>query len=203
MLLAMDLTHTRSHGSRPRPDVEIRTSTRRRKTAGARWEGDKVVVIVPAHWSRATRDSVTENLISRILRTRPAVTASDEDLSRRAGELADRYVDGVRPLSIRWVGNQATRWGSCTTSTGAIRISDRLRSVPAWVLDSVIVHELAHLEHADHSPAFRALVARFPRHAEAGIYLEGFGHGLSSCDSRTHQPSLFGLQEDLRPVAPG
>ena len=40
----MDLTQTRSHGFRPRPDVEIRTSTRRRKTAGARWEGDKVVV---------------------------------------------------------------------------------------------------------------------------------------------------------------
>jgi hypothetical protein len=202
MLRLMDLTQTRSHGSRPRPDVEIRTSTRRRKTAGARWEGDKVVVIVPAHWSRATRDSVTENLITRILRTRPAVTASDEDLARRAGELADRYVGAVRPLSIRWVANQTTRWGSCTTSTGAIRISERLRSVPAWVLDSVVVHELAHLEHADHSPAFHELVNRFPRHAEAGIYLEGFGHGLAWRDSRADQLGGFRSEDQLRPTAP-
>jgi predicted metal-dependent hydrolase len=136
---------------------------------------------------------------------RPAATASDEDLARRAGELADRFVGGLRPLSIRWVPNQTTRWGSCTTSTGAIRISDRLRSVPAWVLDSVIVHELAHLEHADHSPAFHALVNRYPRNTDAGIYLDGFGQGLSARDNRAHERAdelaECAVQDRLWPLA--
>jgi predicted metal-dependent hydrolase len=80
------------------------------------------------------------------------------------------------------VGNQQRRWGSCTSRTGEIRISERLRFVPGWVLDAVLVHELAHLIEPTHSPRFRRLAARFPRTAEADTFLAGYTLGLETSD---------------------
>jgi predicted metal-dependent hydrolase len=64
-----------------------------------------------------------------------------------------------------------TRWGSCTPATGTIRISDRLARMPGWVLDYVLVHELAHLAVPGHSPAFWRLVHRYPKAERAMGYL--------------------------------
>jgi predicted metal-dependent hydrolase len=160
------------------PKVEIRHSTRRRKTAAARWEGDRVVVLAP-NWLRgAELDEMVNHLVGRILKQRPHLHASDQFLMDRAVELADRYLDGVRPASIRWSSRQQMRWGSCTTTTREIRIAERLRPVPSWVLDSVIVHELAHLLVYEHSHEFRQLEARYPRLHDANIFLAGYTMGL-------------------------
>ena len=161
-----------------RPDVVVRVSTRRRKSATAYWEGGKIVVVLPAHVRRAQRAELVDWLVARVLAKRPRAAASDDALAERAVALADRYVDGVRPRSIRWVGNQGKRWGSCSTQTGEIRLSDRLRAVPEWVLDATIVHELAHLVHADHSPAFYFVADRYPRQKEAMVFLEGYSLGM-------------------------
>jgi hypothetical protein len=162
------------------PDVLVRTSTRRKKTAAAHWEGGRIVVVMPAHVPVAQRASLAEGLAARLLARRPA--PSDEALARRAGELAERYVPEVRPRSIRWVTNQGQRWGSCSAGTGEIRISHRLRNVPGWVLDATIVHEIAHLVHPDHSPAFHALADRHPRQRDAAVFLEGYSLGLASAE---------------------
>ena len=72
------------------PKVEIRHSTRRRKTAAARWEGDRVVVLAP-YWLRgAELDEMVDHLVGRILKQRPHLHASDQFLMDRAVELADR-----------------------------------------------------------------------------------------------------------------
>jgi hypothetical protein len=118
-----------------------------------------------------------EHLVQRVLRYRPHLSASDTDLASRAAQLADRYLDGIRPSSIRWVTNQHRQWGSCSCGSGEIRISDRLRVVPGWVLDAVLVHELAHLVEPNHSPRFRALADRFDRSRDADLFLEGFSLG--------------------------
>jgi hypothetical protein len=123
---------------------------------------------------------LVEGLVRRVLAQRPHVTASDRDLALRSASLADRYLGGVRPASVRWVSNQNRRWGSCTSRTREIRISDRLRVVPGWVLDAVLVHELAHLIEPSHSARFRRLADRYPRTAEADVYLAGFTLGLES-----------------------
>ncbi|HLN41697.1 MAG TPA: M48 family metallopeptidase [Acidimicrobiales bacterium] len=166
----------------PRPDVEVRTSPRRRKTASGFWQDGRVVILVPARLSKADRVELVEGLVQRVLAQRPHVTTSDEDLEERAASLADEYLGGVRARSIRWVGNQQRRWGSCTSRTGEIRISERLRFVPGWVLDAVLVHELAHLIEPTHSPRFRRLAARFPRTAEADTFLAGYTLGLETSD---------------------
>lgn len=165
-------------GERPSPEVVVRTSNRRRKTATAFWENGKIVVVMPVHVRRADRAELVDWLVARVLAKRPRAAASDAALTQRAAALADRYVDGVRPQSIRWVTNQGKRWGSCSTQTGEIRLSHRLRAVPEWVLDATIVHELAHLLHADHSPSFHAIADRYPRQKDAIVFLEGYSLGL-------------------------
>jgi len=155
----------------------VRVSTRRRKSASAFWSDGRVVVVLPASLPRSARAEMVDDLVRRVLNYRPHLGASDTDLAGRAAHLADRYLDGVRPASVRWVTNQRSQWGSCTWGTGEIRISDRLRVVPGWVLDAVLVHELAHLVEPNHSPRFRALVGRYGRSREADVFLDGFSLG--------------------------
>jgi hypothetical protein len=160
------------------PEVEVRVSSRRKKTAGAHWEGDRIVVVVPTHLRGAARDDMVDHLTRRLTRHRPHLHASDDELAARARQLGRTYLDGVEPSSIRWASNQTKRWGSCTLATREIRISARLRMVPAWVLDAVIVHELAHLLEPGHTARFRALEDRYPRRGEADVFLEGYALGL-------------------------
>lgn len=170
------------------PHVDVRVSTRRKKTAGAHWEGDRIVVVVPAHLRGAERDEMVESLARRLARHRPHLHASDQELENRAIVLSERYLGGVAPASIRWSTTQNKRWGSCTLQTREIRISERLRVAPDWVLDAVIVHELAHLLEPNHSDRFRLLEARYPRKADADLFLEGYSLGLHMPGSED-QPS--------------
>jgi hypothetical protein len=162
------------------PQVEVRISARRQKTSEARWDGDRIVVSLPAHLDVESRQSTIDWLVERLMtRHRLPSKLGDDDLLTRAVALSERYLVGARPASVRWVTNQTARWGSCSYYSGDIRVSHRLRACPDWVLDSVLVHELAHLTHPDHSPAFHRLADGYPRHHEAGVFLAGYGLGLS------------------------
>ncbi len=157
-------------------EVKVIRSARRRKTISARVEGDVMVVRAPAHISEKELDEAIEKLKARIQRRQQAKELSDADLEQRAQELNRRYFDGkLRWRSIRWVTNQNKRFGSCTPSQGTIRISHRLAAMPAWVLDYVIVHELAHLVESNHGPRFWVLVNRYPRTERARGYLMAVG----------------------------
>ncbi len=64
---------------------------------------------------------------------------------------------GVRVERIG-IGDPVSRWGSCSSS-GTIRYSWRLILAPDWVRRATVAHEVAHLVHMNHGPAFHALVA--------------------------------------------
>jgi len=163
------------------PEVEVRISSRRRKTSEARWVGGRIVVSLPAHLSSEAREKTIAWLVDRLVAKHPMRSAiGDAELMSRAAALSDRYRIGARPRSVRWVTNQSARWGSCSYHSGEIRLSHRLRAVPEWVLDAVLVHELAHLIHPDHSPAFHQLANSYRRHHEAGLFLAGYGLGLAA-----------------------
>ena len=135
------------------PEVEVRISKRRKKTSEAKWVGGRIVVSVPAHLDLESRQKTVDWLVERLLTRHKLQSGLDNDgLLARAIELSDTYLVGARPKSVRWVTNQTARWGSCSYYSGDIRVSHRLRVVPEWVLDSVLVHEVAHLTHPDHSP---------------------------------------------------
>jgi predicted metal-dependent hydrolase len=88
--------------------------------------------------------------------------------------LSRRFLAGLAvPSSVRWVSNQGSRWGSCTPVDGSIRLSDRLSGMPEWVVDYVLVHELAHLLEIGHGPRFQALVSHYPKAERARGYLLG------------------------------
>lgn len=146
-------------------------SAKRRKTVGAKLVGSVVEVTIPSWMSKADESKWAEEMRARFARTR---AGAEVDLGLRAMELSRRY-SLPTPASIRWVDNQQGRWGSCTPSDGSIRISNRLAGMPLWVLDYVLVHELAHLLHPDHSKAFWAVVNRYPRTERARGFLMGAG----------------------------
>ncbi|MCP2340151.1 M48 metallopeptidase family protein [Actinomadura rupiterrae] len=156
------------------PNVEVRRSSRRRRTVSAYRDGDKVVVMLPSRLSKAEEEqwiaTILQRLADRERRRRP----SDADLESRAHELNRRYLAGrAVPASVRWVENQRTRWGSCTPDDGTIRLSTRLRGMPSWVVDYVLVHELAHLLVPGHGADFWELVGNYPKADRARGYLEG------------------------------
>jgi predicted metal-dependent hydrolase len=148
-------------------EVEVIRSARRRKTVEARQVGGTLRISIPATMTQAEEARWIEEMTRRFERRSQVKPI---DLTERARTLARQY--GLpTPASIRWVDNQHTRWGSCTTATGAVRISTALSKYPRWVLDYVIVHELAHLIEPSHRPAFWALVARYPHAERARGYL--------------------------------
>lgn len=156
----------------PRPEVRVIRSARRRKTIAARLEQGVVVVRAPQHLSGVELDAQVEALVDKVLRRQ---AATEIDLPSRAAAIAKRH-DLPEPTEIRFVSNQHHRWGSCTPATGVIRISDRLASVPGWVLDHVILHELAHLVTPGHGPQFHAIVDGSPKAERAEGFLEGLSH---------------------------
>jgi predicted metal-dependent hydrolase len=152
----------------------VRRSKRRRRTVAAYRDGDKVVVMMPARLSKAEEAEWVEIMLGRLERQSRRQSPSDEELTRRAETLSRRYLDGLaRPASVRWVDNQSQRWGSCTIADRTIRLSSRLRGMPTWVVDYVLLHELAHLLVPGHGPDFWEWVDRYPRTERARGYLEG------------------------------
>lgn len=148
-------------------EVEVVRSTRRKRTVGAHMVGSLLRVTVPSWMSRAEELHWVETMSGRFARK---LSAERIDLPQRASALGRRY-DLSRPREISWVGDMTARWGSCTPSTGVIRMSNRLAAFPDWVVDYVIVHELAHLDVADHSDEFWRLVYRYPKAERAIGYL--------------------------------
>jgi len=144
-------------------------------------DGDTVVVLLPARMTMADEQHWVAEMLRRLERSEARRgsprRASDAELMARARQLSALYL-GARPQpsAVRWVPPMRTRWGSATPADGSIRISERLRDTPPWVVDYVLVHELAHLVEPGHTPAFWELVGRYPR-TERAI---GFLHGLSA-----------------------
>jgi hypothetical protein len=159
----------------PPPDVEVRRSRRRSRTVTAYRDGGRTIVLIPARFTRAQEREWVERMVARLSAQDRRRRPGDDDLMARATELSRRYLEGLaRPTSVAWVENQNSRWGSCTPGDGTIRLSTRLRGMPGWVIDYVLLHELAHLLEHGHGPRFWALLSDYPRTERARGFLEGF-----------------------------
>ncbi len=156
-------------------DVEVRRSKRRVRTVSAYREGERIVVLIPASLTRKEEAEWVETMVARIEKAEQKSLLSDDELLERALQLSDRYLGGLgTPVSVRWVTNQNSRWGSCTPGDRTIRLSQRLERMPGWVIDYVIVHELAHLLEPGHDAKFWAWVDRYPQAEKAKGYLLGW-----------------------------
>ncbi|GGP88392.1 M48 metallopeptidase family protein [Streptomyces roseolilacinus] len=158
--------------------VEVRRSARRRRTVSAHREGDRTVVLIPARMSEAEERRWVGVMLDKLAAQESRRRPGDAELAERAERLSGQYLAGrARPASVRWVTNQNTRWGSCTPAEGSIRLSHRLQGMPEYVVDYVLLHELAHLLVPGHGPRFWRLLEPYPRTERARGYLEGVAAG--------------------------
>jgi predicted metal-dependent hydrolase len=187
--------------------VEVRRSARRTRTVAAFWENGTAVVAIPARFTAAQESEWVQRMLEKLQRqgTRRAQKrrqqpATDAALAAHAADLSGRYFGGrAVPTSVRWVSNQNSRWGSATPSEGTIRLSDKLRPMPQWVIDYVLLHELAHLLVAGHNAAFWKLLDAYPDTARAKAFLEG----VSFATSRGLAAGADGGPGDPEAGAPG
>lgn len=139
------------------------------------------VVAVPGHFSAAEEHEWVQKMVPKLERKRAQNArklrggqSGDQELMDHALQLSERYLHGkARPKSIKWVDNQNTRWGSATPAHETIRISSKIRGMPQWVIDYVLLHELAHLLVAGHNNRFWQLLEAYPHTERAKAFLEG------------------------------
>lgn len=172
----LDVTHDT-------PVVEVRRSRRRKRTVSAYRDGGRTIVAIPARFSRAQEREWVQRMLDRLAAKELRRKPSDDELLERARRLSERYLNGkAHPTSVRWSGQQGKRWGSCTLIDGSIRISTRVQGMPTWVLDYVVLHELAHLLHAGHGPTFWELLSSYPRLERARGFLDGVSYGRDATE---------------------
>lgn len=165
--------------------VEVRRSARRRRTVSAYREGNRTVVLIPARMSEDEEARWVGVMLDKLAAQESKRMLGDSDLAERAAQLSEQYLDArARPDTVRWVTNQNTRWGSCTPAEGSIRLSHRLQGMPGYVIDYVLLHELAHLLVPGHGPRFWRLLETYPRTERA----RGFLEGIVAAERLPHQP---------------
>lgn len=178
--------YRRAVSADPHRAVEVRRSARRRRTVSAYREGDRTIVLIPARMSEAEEQRWVGVMLDKLAAQESKRVLGDTELTQRAARLSEQYLGGrARPGSVRWVTNQNTRWGSCTPAEGSIRLSHRLQGMPEYVVDYVLLHELAHLLVPGHGPRFWQLLEAYPRTERARGYLEG----VVAADRLPHVPA--------------
>ncbi|MEV7604619.1 M48 family metallopeptidase [Paenarthrobacter sp. NPDC089322] len=179
-----DVPHVTDDGT----PVVVRRSARRRRTVAAFWEDGNAVVAIPASFSKSQEREWVGRMLARLQKqgerggrgSNKRRPASDEALAQHAAHLSRTYLGGrAVPTSVRWVTNQNSRWGSATPAEGTIRLSHKLQSMPQWVIDYVLLHELAHLLVAGHTAAFWQLLEAYPETERAKAFLEGVAFATS------------------------
>lgn len=161
--------------------VELRRDKRLKKSS--RWErlaDGRVLLRIPQRLPKFVVGGLLDQVTTQLDKANKIATRrTDTQLHKRAELINQKHFNGkIQWNAIRWVSNMQGRLGSCTrggTTDGQIRISDRIKNWPDWVVDYVIAHELLHRKHPGHSPEFwDELKTAFPLTERA----RGFIHGI-------------------------
>jgi predicted metal-dependent hydrolase len=179
MLVFVRHPRARRYVLRVRPDATVRVTVPRwgsRKEAAAFAERERPWI--EKQLRRIRVDEIRQvlpdagsdrpSLQGRQLTGRELLDQAARHLVPRLKQLARIHGLTVNRVSIR---NQRSRWGSCSRG-GHICLNWRLMTMPDWVRDYVLIHELMHLKRMDHSPRFWKLVERAcPDYQRARRYL--------------------------------
>jgi len=155
--------------------LDLRVTRKRVKNINVRLVGNELRVSAPRWVSNRELDEAITTLARRMIRRERArkINRSDEalELARR---VAKRFSNPPEIVDARFSTQQHSRWGSYSTRTRTIQLNAVLRQMPSWVLEAVVAHELAHIDHPDHSAAFWNLLRKVcPQTDRARAFLEG------------------------------
>jgi len=162
--------------------VAFRRDKRLKKTS--RWErlaDGSLLLRVPYRFPRFRISSLLNQIATQLEKSDQLhIHRTDADLQERAELINRKHFNGkIKWNAIRWVNNMQSRLGSCTRgggTDGQIRISDKIKSWPGWVIDYVIAHELLHRAHPNHSEAYwNELRAAYPLTERARGFIHGIG----------------------------
>lgn len=158
-------------------ELAVVVRRKRVKNVNARLRGGTLRVSAPFEMSEQELARVVAELARRLVRrARARQVNGEDDAAALARRVAARFPEPPRVAGVVWVTTQRRRWGSYSVRTGLVRLNAALRPMPAWVVEAVVAHELAHTVHPDHSPAFWQLLRRVCPHTDrARAFLEGVG----------------------------
>jgi predicted metal-dependent hydrolase len=165
------------------PPVRILATRRRRRTVAARLRSGVLELMVPESMPQAERERWAEAMRKRLERRLKRSLPTDERLERRARALNERLFGGM----LRWTsigfGEMKNQWASCAFTVGEIRVANRAARLPDWVIDYLLVHELAHLRHSDHGAGFHEMANRYELTERAKGYLMALDHAAAEVDA--------------------
>jgi len=174
--------------------ITIIRSRRRKKTIQTKYGDGRLWIYLPAGMSTKDEQKWIDQMIERNERwqQKKFLQKSDTWLWQRAQELNKKYFDGTLDFSIMFVTNQHSRFGSCTSIDKTIRISERVKAMPSWVQDYIIIHELTHLLHPDHSEKFWKKVNLYKYAERAKGYLIAVGTAAVENEKKsTNEDDIF------------
>lgn len=150
-------------------ETRIIRDKRRKRSLAFTIAANTLTIHVPVRLSENRLNSHVEEIKMRIEKENQQRIRS---LRQRMEKLNREYFQGrLKVKSISFSKRQKLRFGSCSPKENTIRLSHQLLTAPTFVLNYVIVHELAHLLEANHSSKFWDLVYRYPHTERARGYL--------------------------------
>jgi predicted metal-dependent hydrolase len=156
-------------------DVVIIRSKKRKSSIEAKIVKEKLFIYLPITVNNVEEKKWIEKMTKWSQNYQKKKELNSSNLLKRAEELNKKYFKGTLDFSIKFVTNQNTRFGSCTFSTKTIRISDKIAKMPRWVQDYVIIHELTHIIHPNHTKKFWEKVKEYKYTERARGYLIAVG----------------------------
>lgn len=165
--------------------IIIIRSQRRKKTIQTKYVEGHLWVYLPIGMSPKEEKKWINRMVKKNekWKRKQALKNSDCGLMKRAQKLNNDFFDGHLVFSIKFVTNQNSRFGSCNSIDRTIRISERVITMPLWVQDYIIIHELAHLIYPNHSKKFWEKVDRFRYAERAKGYLLAMGSYMNKKQS--------------------
>lgn len=138
-----------------------------RKTVGVKVESDQILIKSPLEFAEGEGEQLS-NAVSRGVGKFFHQTILD-----RLNQINDAHFN--EPFKDLRLKHNHSNWGSCS-NRGNINISTKLLQAPVWVVDYVLIHELSHLVHPNHSIRFWRHVERVsPDYREAEDWLKKNG----------------------------
>jgi predicted metal-dependent hydrolase len=164
-------------------EVSVKRDKRLKKSSRWQWQSKNVIQLrVPYFLRTRVIKKQLEEISSQLNKQeKVAKRRTDADLQARADYLNKKYFHGsLSWKAIRWVNNMEFRLGSCSTggtTDGHIRISNKIKDWPQWVVDYVILHELVHRIHTNHSSEFwNTLQGGYPLTERARGFIRGVSY---------------------------